>query len=441
MHTHTGRAGHGAGVIAEGAAAAGAAARGADAGAAAAGAATRGADAGATCRDGTTAGSSRDCVATVRGESTAGVAWTSPGVSPDLLEALEVLDAHRLVQVGLRRCHARVHVLAVGGAVSGGDGVADRTLDRALQDRRLLGAMRGDLRGSLARLRHHLRRPVVEALIAHVPLARLQHDVFVDRMCGESWPRIAAARTGGDRGTAVRAFRQAGMRVQATAAVIAALTSGHGGDVADLARRTGLTPRMVNRVQRQLDAQGANETRRASQLPPSLAPPSRAVSVRGPSTPIRRAHGNRPNPEVGAEPCRIAGAEGNAGNDEASHEVATWRVLQVRPGFELTVKVGLERTLGDGVRCRTLRFQPGRQPLAGYLEVACRDRHRLQNALAGLAGVVGWIGAGSAPSGASVSQQRSGAQAALMVRDTTSHSGSQAAAEVAAWLDPRRGRP
>ena len=341
-------------------------------------------------------------------------------LAPDLADALAILDAHRLVHVGLRRCEGRVQVLTRGGAVSGGDRSADRCLDRALHDRLLLGAMRGELASALVQMRQRMRRSVVEQLIAPVPLARLQHDVLVDRVCGASWPRIAALWTHGDRGSAVRAFRQAAVRVKATAAVLEALRSRPGDDAAEIARRTGLTVRMVHRIWRHLAGRqaGPSPDRGLEAALPSDGPKPPGVGPRRTAIPIRPKGANRPNPNPPAKPCPGGQAEG---------EPVAWRVLQVRPGFELQVKVGVERRLGDRVRCRTLRTEPGQRAAIGYLAVSCSDPGALRDVLADLPGVVGWVAGTSRAAGRRAWVQESVPDRAVDV--------------AASWLDPRRVHP
>jgi hypothetical protein len=329
---------------------------------------------------------------------------------PEVSAALAILDARRRVHVGMRRCDRRVRRLTEDGAVSGGDRPTDRSLDRALRDRHLLGTMQGDLDLALRRLRRYVGESAIEAMVARVPLAPLQRQVLCDRLSGKSWPRIASERTGGDRGTAARAFRQAVARVQATASVLEALRQDPTASSAALARSTALTVRTVNLIRRRLA-----ELQRSGAAPGSRAPqPVPRRRLRSASEPVV----NKPNPGALAELCPRCRAD-----DEA--EAVDWRVLEVRPSAELFVKVALEQALGDGVRCRTLRR--GRSGALGYLAVACADQRALAAALAGIPGVVGWLG----------DERTLRVPAAPAPADTRPDAGRLAAA----WLDPHRSVP
>ncbi len=362
-----------------------------------------------------------------RGNGKGGAAGSDPGslgelLSQDLTDALGVLDAHRLVHVGIRRCRCRVEELVQRGAVSGGDTVPDRILDRALHDRRILGGMRADLRVTLARLRERVRRSAAEQLVGPVPLATLQRDVLLDRIGGDSWPRIAARRTRGDRGSAVRAFRQAVAHVRATASVLEVLGAGDDTDDGEVAGRTGLTVRMVKRVRRHLKtyatAVGAASVR--SEVLHRTVPTLRVMGQGQDGRSARGHDANRPNPGGPAEPCPAEGsAQGQAFGE--------WRVLQVRPGSELRVKVALERALGDQVRCRTLRPRPNSSWTIGYVAVATSTLRAVDDALRQMPDVVAWVGGGG--------RGPAGKDAVL------THTASRDAGDAAAWLDPRRGHP
>jgi len=332
-------------------------------------------------------------------EVCAGADWR-----PALAEALAVLDAHRMVYIGLRRCRGRVRQLTANGAISGGEEEADRRLDRALVDRSLLGAMRGDLAKSLVRLHDRVSTGDLVEMLAMVPLAELQREVFAGRLRGMSWPRIAATWTRGDRGTAVRAYRQAVARARATASVLEATRQSPEAEGHLLAQMTGLSVRTVNLIRRHLASLGAP--------PPS---PVRGAAVRPRRmTPVGRRNVNKPNPDALAEPCPLGGSGEGA-------RTAGWRILQVRAGAGLAVKVQLERALGDRVRCRTIGAD--RTAVGSYLAVRCADDAALGVALRGLAGVVGWVGA----------EPRNG-QPPIAPAQARADDGQR----VAEWLNPRR---
>lgn len=293
---------------------------------------------------------------------------TSRADPEEIWSALATLQSRRLIHRGIWRCTRRVGRLTRQG--DAGDG-GDHILDRALSDLRLLRRMDGDLRDAERRGRSTLASGPFALWLAAAPLAPLQRRVVVARLGGQSWPCIAASLCHGDRGSAVRAFRQGVDWLVALVAVQAVLYREPGIPDGELRQRLNLSQRRLNAVRRRLQD--------TMHLPP---PHARSRPVASRSRP------KKPNSPDAAELCPPAGRAVAAGPCAGS-----WYLARVRPGTDRLVKAALEREPALAARCRIVRR--GRNPRGlGYMAVRCSHPVRLRSALSALPDVLGWAATG-----------------------------------------------